>query len=198
MDSREAPTVHHQATRRASHQRNARAPREQRPHPDRRQSPSCDRRQHAARVVGDEYQCIQTLDALDFVDALVTERASRPLGSDGIAARRQARLRTVHLRDSDIDIDGDKIRTYMLVATAHDGTMSCIGKYVTTRVVCMNTSTPRSARSPFTSPSGTPATCNTRSRWPARLRRGDQDVPELRGDGDAARKHRCPTRRLDP
>lgn len=86
-------------------------------------------------TVGREYQCIQNVEALDFLD--FTDARWQSLGS--LRGGRNV-WGLLDLPGSGFEVTkGDVVLPYWLVTTSHDGTSGCQVIPTTVRVVCMNT-----------------------------------------------------------
>ncbi|RLC38848.1 hypothetical protein DRH27_01310 [Candidatus Falkowbacteria bacterium] len=88
-------------------------------------------------VVGQNYEVIQNVEAFDFMDALVGEGLAmyHTAGSlyDG------KRIFICCKMPSHIEVGPDKIDKYLVLATAHDGSLAVSVKWTPIRVVCNNT-----------------------------------------------------------
>ena len=88
-------------------------------------------------IVGKDYGIVQNREALSLAEAIVgTGKACAEVGGALDGGRKVfVLLSSVKA----FDVLGDEIKSYILVATAHDGTMSVIARFCSTRVVCSNT-----------------------------------------------------------
>jgi phage/plasmid-like protein (TIGR03299 family) len=91
-------------------------------------------------AVGEGYEVIQNKDAFTFCDSLlaVSDGAKyESAGALGVGGRIWVLAR---IPEGDYVIDGgDAHKSYLMVATSHDQTLSYVAKLVDTRVVCANT-----------------------------------------------------------
>lgn len=92
-------------------------------------------------VVSDRYKIVQPREVIEFYSDLVGTQGwdIEVAGSLDEGKRIWALAKT----DASINVLGgrDKVETYLLLATAFDGTMATIGKFSSVRVVCQNTLT---------------------------------------------------------
>lgn len=92
-------------------------------------------------VVTDRYKIVQPREVIEFYSDLVATRGwdIEVAGSLDEGKRIWALAKT----DASINVAGtaDKVSTYLLLATAFDGTMATVGKFSSVRVVCQNTLT---------------------------------------------------------
>jgi phage/plasmid-like protein (TIGR03299 family) len=91
-------------------------------------------------VVGDGYQIMQNKTAFDFIDYLLQARDGAHYESAGVLGKGE-RIWVMAKLPETIRIAGteDLTRVYLLIATAHDGSMAYTAKLVAERVVCENT-----------------------------------------------------------
>lgn len=90
--------------------------------------------------VGDGYQIIQNRDAFTFCDGLLAVADGAKFESAGALGNGERIWVMARIPEADFTIDGgDEHRSYLLVATSHDQSMSYVAKLVDERVVCANT-----------------------------------------------------------
>lgn len=91
--------------------------------------------------VGTGYEPIQNREAFDFMDAVIGERGGAHYETAGALGSGERIWVLARVPGADIRIHGtdDVSRGYLLVATAHDGSMSYLAKLCAERVVCANT-----------------------------------------------------------
>jgi phage/plasmid-like protein (TIGR03299 family) len=91
-------------------------------------------------VVGDGYTIMQNKSAFDFIDYLLQARNGAHYESAGALGKGERIWVMAKLPDT-IRIAGteDISKLYLLIATAHDGSMAYTAKLVAERVVCENT-----------------------------------------------------------
>jgi len=88
-------------------------------------------------TVSAKYKIVQPLDVLGFYRELVTFLGYKieTAGSLDMGRRVWALAKT----GQDIDMDGDKVEGYLLLATAYDASFSTTAQFTSVRVVCNNT-----------------------------------------------------------
>lgn len=87
-------------------------------------------------IVGDIYKIVQPREALEFFSDL----SDYKLNTAGTMKGGKKYWALAKIGETTLP-DGDKIKSYLLFATAADGSMGTIVKHVATRVVCNNTFT---------------------------------------------------------
>lgn len=91
-------------------------------------------------TVGTEFAIKQNADCFKFVDTLLEANGGSHYDSAGALGNGSKIWCAVRVPKADIEIvDGDKHQSYLVFATAHDGSMAHTVKLTTVRVVCQNT-----------------------------------------------------------
>ena len=89
--------------------------------------------------VGARYEIIQTIDAFQFVDAIIGNDGAH-YDSAGALGNGEVVFCSVHLPSAGFEIvPGDEHKSYLLFKTSHDGSLSSTGRLTDVRVVCNNT-----------------------------------------------------------
>lgn len=88
-------------------------------------------------IVGNRYQIVQNRDAFGFFDSII-EEGEAIFETAGVLGNGERVFITAKLPD-DLMIGGEKINSYILLTTSHDGTAPVIAGLTKTRVVCNNT-----------------------------------------------------------
>jgi phage/plasmid-like protein (TIGR03299 family) len=91
-------------------------------------------------VLSDKYKPFQNEQAFDFMDTLVASGSAKYETAGSLKGGRVVFL-TMEMPDYITLPGGDKIKTYLLLRTTHDGTGRIMVYVVTVRVVCWNTLT---------------------------------------------------------
>jgi phage/plasmid-like protein (TIGR03299 family) len=91
-------------------------------------------------VLSDKYKPFQNRQAFNFMDSLVASGAAKYETAGSLKGGRVVFI-TMETPDYITLPGGDKIKTYLLLRTTHDGTGRIMVYVVTVRVVCMNTLT---------------------------------------------------------
>ena len=90
-------------------------------------------------VVGSSYVLKQNKDAFKFFDPFLHEKDCF-ISTAGVLSGGKRVWIAAEVKNSNNEIvEGDKIKNYLLLANAHDGSMKLTTKFVTERVVCANT-----------------------------------------------------------
>ena len=90
--------------------------------------------------VGEAYQIIQNKDQFTFVDAFLEAANGAHYETAGALGNGERVWCLARIPEGDYEIDGgDKHKTYIMAANAHDGSLSYLMKLVDERVVCANT-----------------------------------------------------------
>lgn len=93
-----------------------------------------------AANLGEGFTLIQNHECFAFVDNLVQAEGEAHYDSAGALGNGATIWCAVRLPKADISVNGeDKMETYLVFTTAHDGTMASIAAISTVRVVCRNT-----------------------------------------------------------
>lgn len=88
-------------------------------------------------VVGSRYEPIQNREMFDFVEALVDDPDVR---LETAGALRNGKVTWLQARlDGKYTVDGDEFKSYLTVATSHDGTIPFAVYPTNIRIVCANT-----------------------------------------------------------
>lgn len=90
-------------------------------------------------AVGERYHAIQNREAFQFVDALLESTNGAHYDSAGALGNGERIWCAAKVPFDFETVPGDKLETYLLFTTSHDGSGSATAKLSTTRVVCQNT-----------------------------------------------------------
>jgi phage/plasmid-like protein (TIGR03299 family) len=90
-------------------------------------------------AVGERYVPIQNVKAFEFVDGLLEATDGAHYDSAGALGNGERIWVSAKVPFDFETVPGDKLETYLLFTTSHDGSVSATSKIATVRVVCQNT-----------------------------------------------------------
>lgn len=89
-------------------------------------------------AVSDRYQVVQNVEAFEFCDALLADGEMKYETAFSLGGGKQVVI-TAELPKTDLIVDGDELKRYILMSLSHDGTSAIKFGVTTVRVVCANT-----------------------------------------------------------
>lgn len=90
-------------------------------------------------IVSDRYRVVQPRDVLDFFKIFVEETGQFEMETLGALQGGKKIWGLARAKDSTLNLAGDKIARYLLMATSFDGSLSTTIQQTSVRVVCNNT-----------------------------------------------------------